>query len=293
MSSPGQALYRRLIPGRTRHWLYLVRFFWDESSGITRLASPGPQRLWLSLVRVLVYFKVALPLRSLRGAPLPVWTRDTGRVFVSHWCDLLVLGEIYSPPREYDFPGLPTTARTIVDLGANVGFSARFLCERYPDAKLVAFEPDPEIFELARRNVREHPQVSLRNVGVAGEPGQLELHRFPGGSWGTSSFVTFQEVVETFTADAVTLDSIIEEVGDIDLLKIDIEGAEYEVLEACRQLDRIGCIIGEVHAIPDASPERLFDLLDGFEVAAERVQGGQGPFIARRADAERPTQAAT
>ncbi len=293
MGSPGQALYRRIVPGRTRHWLYLVRFFWGESSGITGLASPGPQRAWLSFVRVLVCFKVALPVRSLRGAPLPVWVRDTGRVFVSHWCDLLVLGEIYSPPREYDFPGLPDTAHTIVDLGANIGFSARFLSELYPDARVLAFEPDPEIVELAKRNVREHPQVSLRNAGVAGKQGQLELHRFPGGSWGTSSFVTIQEVAETFTAEAVTLDSIIDEVGDIDLLKIDIEGAEYEVLEACQQLHRVRCIIGEVHAIPDASPERLFALLSDFEVTADGVQGGQGPFIARRVDVEQPSQAAS
>jgi FkbM family methyltransferase len=292
MGSPGQALYRRFLPGRTRHWLYLVRFFWGESAGISRLASTGPQRVWLSLVRVLVCLKVALPLRSLRRAPIPVWTRDTGRVFVSHWCDLLVLGEIYLPPREYDFPGLPDTAHTIVDLGANVGLSARFLSERYRDAQVLAFEPDPDIFELAKRNVRAHPQVSLRNAGVAGEPGQLELHRFPGGSWGTSSFVTIQEVAETFTADAVTLDSIIDEVGDIDLLKIDIEGAEYEVLEACQQLHRVRCIIGEVHAIPNASAERLFALLSDFEVAAERVQGGQGPFIARRVEVQQPSQAA-
>src|ERR1700735_4405858 len=112
MGGAGQALHRRLIPGRARHWLYLVRFFGRESSGLTALANPGPQRLWLSLIRVAVCFKVALPLRSLRRAPLPVRIRDTGRVYVSHWCDLLVLGEIYSPPREYDFPGLPHTAHT-------------------------------------------------------------------------------------------------------------------------------------------------------------------------------------
>src|ERR1700733_8221921 len=291
MGGPGQALYRRLVPGRARHWLYLVRFFWRESAGLTALASPGPQRLWLALIRVVVCFKVALPLRSLRRAPLPVWIHDTGRVFVSHWCDLLVLGEIYGNPREYDFPGLPGTAHTIVDLGANIGLSARFLSERYPDARLLAFEPDPEIFALAQRNVRAHPQVSLRNLGVAGIPGHLALHRFPGGSWGTSSFVTIQEVAETFTAEAVTLDSIIDELGDIDLLKIDIEGAEYEVLEACQQLQRVRCIIGEVHAIPNASAEQLFALLSDFDISADGVQGGQGPFIARRAPAGQPSQA--
>jgi FkbM family methyltransferase len=282
MGGPGQALYRRLVPGSARHGLYMVRFFWTQSTGLGGLASPGPRRAWLSFVRMLLCVKAALPLRSLRQRALPVWIHDTGRVLVSHWCDLMVLGEIYSPPREYELPGLPARAGTIVDLGANVGFSARFLCERYPDARILAFEPDPEIFSLTRRNVLEYPQVSPRNFGVAGREGSLELHRFAGGSWGTSSFVTRQEVIETFTAEAVTLDSIIEELGDIDLLKIDIEGAEYEVLEACSKLEHVRCIIGEVHAIPDARPERLFALLEGFEISADGVRDGQGPFIACR-----------
>jgi FkbM family methyltransferase len=282
MGSPGQALYRRLIPGGARNGLYQVRFFWTQSAGLSGLANPGPRRVWMSFVRSLLCLKAALPLRSLRQRALPVWIHDTGRVHLSHWCDLMVLGEIYSSPREYDLPGLPAQARTIVDLGANVGFSARFLSERYPEARIIAFEPDPEIFSLTQRNLGEYPQVSPRNVGVAGSEGLLELHRFAGGSWGTSSFVTRQEVIETFTATAVTLDSIIDELGDIDLLKIDIEGAEYEVLEACTKLERVHCIIGEVHAIPGARPERLFALLQDFQISADGVQDGQGPFIACR-----------
>jgi FkbM family methyltransferase len=238
---------------------------------------------------VLLCLKLALSLRSLHRAALPVWIEDTDRALVSNWCDLLVLGEIYRPPRDYDFPTLPKAARTIVDLGANVGFSARFLGECYPDARVIAFEPDPESFELAQRNLAGRPQVSLRNLGVAGEPGPLELHRFAAGSWSTSTFMSRHEVMETFTAEAVTLDSIIDEVGDIDLLKIDIEGAEYEVLEACRQLDRVRCIIGEAHTIPGGRPERLFALLGDFQVSSERVQRGRGPFIATRPAVEEPS----
>jgi FkbM family methyltransferase len=282
MGRPGHALYRRIVSGRARHWVYLVRFFWHESSGLAKLARGGPARLWLSFVRVLLCFKVAFPLRSVRQAPIPVWIRDTGRVFLSHWCDLLVLGEIYSPPRDYDFSALPKAPRTIVDLGANVGFSARFLSERYPDAKLVGYEPDPEVFELAQRNVRDHAHISLQNRAVAAEAGSLELHRFAGGSWGTSSFVTKQEVTDSFIASAVTLDSIISEVGDVDLLKIDIEGAEYEVLKACRQLDRVGCIVGEFHTIPDVDADRFFTLLDGYDILENNVLDGQGTFLASR-----------
>ena len=282
MGRRGQAIYRRSLPSRTRHWLYLIRYFRRESSGLTKLARLGPARAWLSFVRLLMCFKVAFPVGAVRRAPIPVWISATGRVFVSHWCDLLVLGEIYSPPGDYDFAELPESPRTIVDLGANVGFSARFLSERYPYAELVAYEPDPEIFHLAQRNVRGHARVSLQNRAVAGEPGPLELHRFAGGSWGTSSFVTSQAVTESFTADAVTLDSIISELGDVDLLKIDIEGAEYEVLKGCQQLDRVRCIVGEFHTIPDVTAEQFFALLDAYDILEDNVREGQGTFLVSR-----------
>jgi hypothetical protein len=99
--------------------------------------------------------------------------------------------------------------------------------------------------------------------------------------------VTFQEVAETFSAPAVTLDSIIDELGAIDILKIDVEGAEYEILGGCRQLGSIGCIVGEVHSVPGASSEALFAGLDGFELLASNIHDGQGTFVAVRRD--RPT----
>jgi FkbM family methyltransferase len=266
-----------------RHWRHLSSFYMRESAGSSRLAPPGPARAWLALVRVLLSFKVAFPLVAIRRAAVPVWTTEAGRVYLSHWCDLLVLGEIYSPPREYDFHELPAEAGMIVDVGANVGFSARFFGDRYPAARIVAFEPDPEVVRIAALNLRGR-DVTLRNCAVAGAAGQLELHRFAGGSWGTSSFVTFQEVTETFSAPAVTLDSIIDELGAIDILKIDVEGAEYEILGSCRQLRSIRCIVGEVHPVPGASSEALLAQLDGFEVVASDIRGGQGPFLAVRRD---------
>jgi FkbM family methyltransferase len=277
-----RSVSRKLLPRRTRRWLYELAYFRSESAGLTRLAPRGAARLWMGTVRLLLPLKAAAPVAALRRTPLTVTSEAAGRVHVAHWCDLLVLGEIYAEPREYDFAELPPQASTIVDVGANVGFAARYFSERYPQASIVAYEPDPEAVSLARRNLAGRPQVTLRTAAVAAAPGSLTLHRFPGGSWGTSSFVTFQEVAETFTAEAVTLDSIVEELGRVDILKIDIEGGEYEVLRGCRSLDRVGCIVGEVHAIPGETSERLFAELEGFEVVAATVEDGQGPFLAVR-----------
>jgi FkbM family methyltransferase len=272
----------RRLGGRTRRWWQRTRFFWRESAGSEQLGHGLTGKLWLRVLRPALCVKVIVPVKPLRRAALPVWTAATGKVFVSHWCDLLVLGEIYRSPGEYDFASLPATAKMIVDLGANIGLSARYLSERYPAARVIAYEPDPEIMRLAQLNLRGHPQVTLRNCAAAGSPGSMTLHRFPGGSWGTSAFVTKQLVSDTFLTEAVTLDSIIAELGEIDILKIDIEGAEHEVLSACSHLDRVGCIVGEMHPIPGASAEQLFASLAGHRVVEQNIKDGQGPFVALR-----------
>jgi FkbM family methyltransferase len=272
----------RRLGGRARRWWKRSRFFWRESAGSEQLGRGLLGRMWLRVLRPALCVKVIVPVKSLRRAALPVWTAATGKVFVSHWCDLLVLGEIYRAPGEYDFASLPAAAGTIVDLGANIGLSARYLSECYPAARVIAYEPDPEIMRLAQLNLRGHPQVTLRNCAAAGSAGSMTLHRFPGGSWGTSAFITKQVVSETFLTEAVTLDSIIAELGEIDILKIDIEGAEHEVLSACKNLDRIGCIVGEIHPIPDAGAEELFASLVGHHVVEQNIRDGQGPFVALR-----------
>ncbi|MGA8354929.1 MAG: FkbM family methyltransferase [Solirubrobacteraceae bacterium] len=152
------------------------------------------------------------------------------------------------------------------------GLSARYLSECYPAARVIVYEPDPEIMRLAQLNLRGHPQVTLRNCAAADSAGSMTLHRFPGGSWGTSAFITKQMVSETFLTEAVTLD----------ILKIDVEGAEYEVLSACKNLDRVGCIVGEIHPIPDAGAEGLFASLVGHQVVEQNIRDGQGPFVALR-----------
>jgi FkbM family methyltransferase len=229
-------------------------------------------------------FKHEMPLRLVRRAAIPVWVEPAGRVFVSDWSELLVVREIYQSPGDYDLTGLPEHPQVIVDIGANIGLAAKFFRRRYPDAEIVAYEPDPESFRMAQRNVHDLTYLSLRNLAVGPSFERLRLYRVAGESWGTSAFATDQTVAETFEVDAVTLDSIIEELGTIDILKIDIEGAEYEVLQACRQLDRINCIVGELHPVSDVTPAQFFALLDAFEfeILENNASRGKGTFLARR-----------
>jgi FkbM family methyltransferase len=122
----------------------------------------------------------------------------------------------------------------VVDVGANIGALTLPLARLVGQTgKVFAFEPQPENFELLKRNVEQLPQVEARPCALgasAGERGIAQLtdlghHNY--GNVALSNDATLQVRVET-------LDSI---VGDaaVALIKVDVQGAEADVLEGARE----------------------------------------------------------
>jgi FkbM family methyltransferase len=282
MSDRARSLYRRAMPPRLRGGVYYSPDFRRVNASARTLAAPGPARAWLALIRLLLCVKHELPWEALRRVAVPVWITAAGRIYLSDWSELLVAVEVFGGTGDYDLPGLPPDPSVIVDLGANIGLSARFFSRRYPRARIVAYEPDPRSFATAERNLRGLGLLSLRNLAVAATAGTLRLHRLAGESWRTSTVLGDQAEQESFTAGAVTLDSIIEELERIDILKIDIEGGEYEVVAGAGLIERLECIVGELHPVEGWSSARFYSLLPGFELLQDNVRNGKGTFLARR-----------
>jgi FkbM family methyltransferase len=131
----------------------------------------------------------------------------------------------------YDFPcakGNPT----IIDCGASIGLGVRYWKTKYPEAKILAFEPDPHLFELLKKNCEglAPEQICLRNEAVWNEKGTME---FKPSQLETRQLDRFAENLECtkITVSTVSLNDFLD--SEIDFLKIDIEGAEVEVLIDC------------------------------------------------------------
>ncbi len=122
--------------------------------------------------------------------------------------------------------------RFIVDAGANIGDETTRFRFFHPDATIVALEPEPENFRLLQRNTQGHPKTIALEKGLWSRECRLLVH--PGTS--NESF----RVSEVFEADAafdVVATSIGDlmrqfEVAEIDILKLDIEGAERQIFTA-------------------------------------------------------------
>lgn len=122
-------------------------------------------------------------------------------------------------------------APMIVDCGANVGMSILFFKHYYPGCRIVAFEPDPRVFKLLESNVRGNgfSDVELHNKAVADAPGTLLLSIDPEQPSGVhSTIIAKSDDRHTLTVEAVKLSDFFERA---DVVKLDIEGAELQVLQ--------------------------------------------------------------
>jgi FkbM family methyltransferase len=151
--------------------------------------------------------------------------------------------------REY---GRVDQFRTIVDIGANIGTFAVYAAQSSPEANIYCFEPETGNFESLKNNIHLnelHDRVSAFQCAVGSDCGDRQLavidplsnsfHMIPDGG------ANMQTVACTsLTTILGNLD-----VEQIDLLKLNCEGAEYEILESCphQDLDRISNIRLEYH----------------------------------------------
>ncbi|HXW71243.1 MAG TPA: FkbM family methyltransferase [Methylocella sp.] len=151
---------------------------------------------------------------------------------------------------EHDTRYLPKNASVIVDLGGNVGLASLFFATKYPDALIIALEPDPENFSFLVRNLSQlKDKAGCRQAAIWNEDCHLQLKRTDG--LGNPPHDCGGQVSATGNGAAATMKRLIQELGlkRIDILKIDIEGAEKELFEAAdlSWLDVVDMIFIEIH----------------------------------------------
>jgi FkbM family methyltransferase len=156
----------------------------------------------------------------------------------------------------YSFPA-PESA-TIIDCGANIGLATVYFKKKFPQANVLAFEPDPEIFTILTQNIKAAhctEGTTLIQACLSDSVGETTFYR-DGADGGTS--VTSTTNTEQVTVPTVRLRDYITQ--PVDFLKIDIEGSEYTVLkDSLDVLPLVKNIFVEYHSF--SNEEQNFDLI--------------------------------
>jgi FkbM family methyltransferase len=178
----------------------------------------------------------------------------------------------------------------ILDCGSNVGLSVLFFKRLHPAARVVAFEPDPATFAILERNVIGNGLrgVELHCAALAATEGEVTLHRDPARP-GALTMTTRpgRGAQAGERVPCVRLSKWIEE--PVDFVKLDVEGAELEVLEELAASGRLGAIdqmVVEYHHHFDPESDRFSRFLALLEEGGFGYQLGaavrQRPYPRRR-----------
>ena len=166
---------------------------------------------------------------------------------------------------------------TVIDIGANIGVFALYAMLYGQAARVIAFEPSPQTFDLLCRNVERNGMSAIKPVcqGVAGTRGGRRLH-VHGPAAGHSLFGTGDATV---SIECVSLADMFRDqcVDRCDFLRLDCEGAEYEILlqTPAAILERIDRVALEYHDSP--TPHTHHELTRSFERGGFHVQWRDHP----------------
>jgi FkbM family methyltransferase len=195
---------------------------------------------------------------------------------------LFIFYEIWSK-KDYDLPDFTlTTNAIVVDVGANQGFFSLYAASK--GATVYAFEPCAENFEVLKWNVGKNglgDRVKVFNTAVTSIQGPVSL--FVGldarqgilsGTVSTRNANRGGEEVQTRSVESVTLDSLLHDlhIERCDFLKMDCEGAEYEILENTSKISfrKIARLSMECHENRMSEAATILKKA-GFEIVCEGV----------------------
>lgn len=190
-------------------------------------------------------------------AQVPRYTEHTIRFreVEFHVPDVASFWSIYEEvicKRIYEFSCQKNRKPVIIDFGANIGLSVYYFLQNYPEAEIYAYEADPYIFKFLEDNVSQFDKLNNVHIFNQAIHDHYETLEFisEGADGGHIGICKGKEhVISKVPVNAVNAADILSKFSQIDMLKIDIEGAERYVIPVIKsQLHKVRNIFVEYHS---------------------------------------------
>ena len=187
----------------------------------------------------------------------PLWVRPGTS-------DVATFDEVFIG-REYDLSFIDFSPRHILDLGANVGYVSMQFAMRWPQASILAVEPEAGNMALLKRNTGPYRHINALHAAVWSRPTEVSVANPADDA--NAYRMTESDGDGGTRIPALTISQLMDRLGceQLDLLKMDVEGAEREILHhAAEWLDRVNVMVIELHdRIVPGCAEALCDALHG------------------------------
>lgn len=165
--------------------------------------------------------------------------------------------------------------KTIIDLGSNIGFASIYFNLRDPQASITALEPDPSNLELLAANAGRTDAIKIIPAAIAATAGTQIF--YPRPQQGMSSSFIKHSMSKPISVITYSLDSLLDflKLPIVDLVKFDIEGAEWDVFSTA-DLKRINNLIGEYHGdLTGRKVNEFIALFPGFQSSIRKLSSNR------------------
>lgn len=236
-------------------------------------------KFWLAIVAKFV--------PSLWVFPIRLYLKNGGVVNVMDFMTLYIYKEIFVD-NCYDFPFLSTQEPLIIDVGANTGLFTIRMKQLYPCSRIYCYEPFASNYDQLRRNLEQSHfgGCHLFQKGVGGTARKEKLfihHRNIGGHSIYKSQTSEREHIEI---ELVDVPGILEHLDGktCSLLKIDCEGAEYEIINSINK--EIARQIENIVFEPTPFVYDIHKLIKHLEDIGYHIEKHKGLYVCMRLDVE-------
>jgi len=236
----------------------------------------------------LLYLYSCLQLRVRLGLSpfLPFWATvrsasgKKARICFSEPSNFWAFDEVFM--LEIYLPRSGTKPKVIFDLGANVGYATAYLAACFPGAKIYAVEPSQKNFEVLLKNCSSLANVKCFRLGMGAKKGRATLYLAPvshAHSLLEMEGSTGSEEVETRNMDEFAASEGVQP----ELVKCDVEGAEFPIFENSSCWEKCNELMGEIHKSA-GSPEKFAAMVRkaGFSVQLEHEESASPFFYAQK-----------
>ncbi len=155
----------------------------------------------------------------------------------------------------------------IYDLGSHIGLSIIYFKQQYPSSKIISFEPNPNVYPLLLENIEMNnlKDITTYNIALSGNKGSRTLYidKSQRGCFSTSSFTkNAWNGKQNSIGIQVKTDKLSNYINTpIDLLKMDIEGAEIEVLKEIDESNKIKMVKNIIIEFHQTDKHKIAELL--------------------------------
>ena len=145
--------------------------------------------------------------------------------------------------KDYNLPMTTSEVPTIIDVGANIGLFSYYILKKFPHANLHAFEADPNNFQVLNKNLNSFPYFLRRNIfinnqAISSIQGFLDFYVSSYSGWSSRYDALGNKGLKPIKVPTLRLSDYLlkNNIQNVDLLKIDIEGGEYDIIYNDSQL---------------------------------------------------------